>query len=171
MRTNGNFILLYVLLTIAQLIFCNYLNMSQFVIFTLLPGLILCMPLGVNTIFCMLIAFVTGLTVDWLGDGLIGLNALALVPVALLRKPLVSSIFGHDMVERQGSFSIYKNGLFDCAGATVIVTCLFLLVYIIADGAGTRPFWFNLVRFLCSGIVSSILCLIVLNVFNPRERR
>lgn len=171
MRTSKDYILLYILLTAAQLIICNYLQLSQFVVLTLLPALILCMPLSVGSILCMIISFVTGLTVDWLGDGVIGMNALALVPVALLRKPLVSAIFGHDMVERQGSFSIYKNGLFSCAGATIIMVILFMLIYIITDGAGQRPFWFNMVRFICSALSSSILCLIVLNSLNPRERR
>ena len=171
MRTSGDFIIYYILLTVAQLIFCNYLNMSQFVVFSLLPALVFCLPMQVRTFPAMLIAFVTALAVDWLGDGLIGLNALALVPVALLRNPLVAGIFGRDVVERKGSFSIYKNGLFSCTGAVVIVTSVFMLVYIIADGAGTRPFWFMLVRFICSVAASSVLGLITLNVLNPRERR
>lgn len=171
MKTSSDFILLYLLLTIAQLILCNYLGMTTLMLLTLLPAMVLCIPLSVGSVWAMLIAFATGLAVDLLGDGLIGLNAFALVPAALLRKPLVGSIFGRDMVERAGKFSIYKNGLFPCAGATVISTALFLVLYIFADGAGERPFWFNLVRFIISLPTSSALGLIVLNVLNPRERR
>lgn len=171
MRTSSDHIILYILMIVAQLIICNYLDMTQFVTLSLLPAMVLCIPLSLNTIWAMLIAFVTGLSVDFLGDGLIGLNAFALVPVAVLRKPLISSIFGRDIVERAGSISVHKNGLFPCAGATVISTALFLTLYIFADGAGERPFWFNLVRFICSILLSSIFCMIVFNVFNPREKR
>ncbi len=171
MKTNSYFTLLYVILTILQLVICNYLGLSQFLTLSLLPAMVFCLPLSVNTFWAMIIAFVTGLCVDGLGDGLLGLNAFALVPVALIRRPLVSGIFGSDVVERNGHFSIYNNGLFRCAGAVAICTAIFFFLYILVDGAGTRPFWFSLVRFLCSFLLSTVFGVIVLNVLNPRERR
>lgn len=78
-----NFGLIYFLLVIGQIILCNFTNLGPYVTLTMLPAMILCMPLTVSTPLCMITAFVTGLSVDWLAEGLVGINAAALVPVAL----------------------------------------------------------------------------------------
>ena len=170
MKTSRDFILLYLLLLIAQLVICNYLYLSQFVVLSILPAMILCIPLTVNSVSALVIAFATGLVTDLLGDGLAGLNILALLPVAAFRKPLIGSIFGYDIVERQGRFNIRNNGFFPCMGAVLIMTALFMAAYIFADCAGTRPLWFLAVRWVASTAASGLLCLIVFNTLNPRER-
>lgn len=171
MKIQGNYIVLYILLLILQLVICNYLYISPLLVLTLLPVAVFCLPAELPTVWAMLIAFVSGLLVDLLGDGLIGLNALAAVPVALVRRPLLASIFGNDVVERGESISIYKNGLFRIAGALGIVISLFLLVYLFADNAGTRSFWFNLLRFAVSFPSSLLAGLLCFNALNPKEKR
>ena len=74
MKTEQNFRLLYVLMLICQVILCNYTNLGPFIMLTLLPAMILCIPTGINTTVCLFIAFASGLTVDWLADGLLGLK-------------------------------------------------------------------------------------------------
>ena len=106
-----NFGLLFFLLVIGQVILCNFTNLGPYVTLTMLPAMILCVPLTVSTPLCMILAFATGLTVDWLAEGLIGINAAALVPVALLRKPLVRFFLGEDLITRGDSFSFRKNGI------------------------------------------------------------
>ena len=83
-----NFGLLYFLMVLGQMVLCNFADLSPYVMLTMLPAMVICIPLTVSTPLCMLIAFATGLSVDWLSEGLIGINAAALVPVALMRKPL-----------------------------------------------------------------------------------
>jgi hypothetical protein len=156
----ADFYLVYALLTVVQMVICNYFHLTAYVMLSILPVMVLCIPTRVSTIGAMLIAFVTGLAVDLLSEGLLGLNALALVPVALARKGVVSLIFGEDLFVRHEDFSIRKHGLGKVAMAIFLVQALFLLVYIWADGAGTRPFWFNAARFgasLAAGIAVSLL--------------
>ena len=59
-----NFGLLYFLMVLGQIILCNFTNLGPYVMLTMLPAMILCVPLSVSTSACMLLAFVTGLSVD-----------------------------------------------------------------------------------------------------------
>ena len=94
MRANQNFRILYILLLICQIVLCNFSPLGPYIMLSLLPAMILCVPLTVGTAACMFIAFASGLTVDWLSEGLIGINAASLVPVAHARKGIIRIFFG-----------------------------------------------------------------------------
>ena len=40
----NNFTVLYVLLVAAQMLICNYLHLTPYIMLSLLPALILCLP-------------------------------------------------------------------------------------------------------------------------------
>ena len=84
MKATQNFWIYYFLLLIGEVILCNYFPFSTYVVLSMLPAMMLCIPLTVGTAGCMLIAFGSGLAVDWMSEGLIGINAAAAVPVAKL---------------------------------------------------------------------------------------
>ena len=138
---------------------------------TLLPAMILCIPLTISTIGCMLIAFASGLAVDWLAEGVIGLNAAALMPVALLRKSFVRIYFGEDLITRKDSFSLRKYGIAKVSAALFSALAVFLLIYITLDGAGTRTILFNLIRGGITLILSYLVSLIVVNSLTPDDRK
>ncbi|MBQ3245269.1 MAG: hypothetical protein IJB06_00995 [Bacteroidales bacterium] len=166
-----NFGLLFFLLVIGQVILCNFTNLGPYVTLTMLPAMILCVPLTVSTPLCMILAFATGLTVDWLAEGLIGINAAALVPVALLRKPLVRFFLGEDLITRGDSFSFRKNGIGKISMLTITSLVVFLGIYVILDGAGTRPTWFNFTRLGVSLLCNCLLSLIVTNILTVDDRK
>lgn len=170
MRTQS-FGLLFILMVLGQMILCNFAGFSPYVMLSMLPAMIICVPLTVSTPLCMLIAFVTGLSVDWLSEGLIGLNASSLIPVALMRKPLIRFFLGEDLIVRSDSFSIRKNGLGKISLVMGVSLMIFLGVYIFLDGAGTRPFWFNLTRFWVSFACNMVLALIVTNILTVDDRK
>lgn len=155
----------YLLLLVAQLVLSNYAVFTPYLMISILPAMVLCIPSRVGTVGAMLIAFASGLTVDLLSEGILGLNALALVPVALVRTPVIGSIFGRDLFARKEDFSIRKNGLMQVFLAVLLVQVLFLAIYVWTDSAGTRPFWFNAARFgvsLAAGLAVSVPALQVL---------
>jgi len=170
-NSSSSFGLLYILLVAIQLVIFNYINLSPLVTISLLPVIVFCIPLTKGTIPTMIIAFITGLAVDFLGDGLLGLNAASLVPVAFCRITIVRSVLGKDLVIRQDSFSIKKCGFSKILSAVFFVTIIYLTPYILADGAGTRPLWFNLARFGLSSAASMIVGLIALHVLTKEDRR
>ena len=96
MKSAQNFGLLYTLLVICQILICNYFQFSPYAMISILPVMTLCMPLNISTVRCMLTAFVSALAVDWLSEGIIGLNAASILPVALLRLMSLSGPFAPD---------------------------------------------------------------------------
>jgi hypothetical protein len=57
------------------------------------------------------------------------------------------------------------------AAALFLSLLIFLVIYIWADGAGTRPLWFNGLRLLASLGASFLLSLLTLNVLAPDPRK
>ncbi|MBO5814809.1 MAG: hypothetical protein J6R30_01690 [Bacteroidales bacterium] len=171
MRMNQHFGILYVLLLICQIVLCNFSPLGPYIMLTVLPAMILCIPLKISTAACMLIAFGSGLAVDWLSEGIVGLNAASLIPVALARKPIARIFFGEDLLARKDSFSFNKYGAAKISAAILSVLTIFLAIYIFLDGAGTRPAWVNLAYFGASLVCNWILCLIVTNILTPDDRK
>lgn len=171
MKNGNNFKLLYCLLLICQIVLCNFSPLGPYITLSLLPAMIFCIPMSVSTAVCMIIAFGSGLAVDWLSEGLIGINAASLVPVALARKSIVRIFFGEDLITRGDSFSVNKYGTAKVSAALMSSIAVFLLFYVILDGAGTRPMWFNLAYFGASLLCNWILALLVAHLLTPDDRK
>ena len=170
MRKNSYYFVFFLLVAVQMLI-CNYLNLSAYLMLSILPMMILCVPLRLPTFWTMLLAFLTGLAVDLLSEGLLGLNALALVPVAFVRKEVIRLIFGDELFARKEDFSVRKNGFGKVAAAIFLVQALFLGIYIWADGAGTRPLAFNAIRFGVSLAAGWALSLLIIDILAPDTRK
>lgn len=171
MRTNQNFGLLYVLMLLCQIALCNYSPLGPYIMLSMLPTMVFCIPLKVSTTMCMFIAFLSGLAVDWLSEGLIGINAAALLPVALARNGIIRIFFGEDLLSRSDSFSFGKFGTVKISAALMTAIAIFLAVYIVLDGAGTRPMWYNLTYFGASLICNWLLALPVTHLLTPDDRK
>ena len=171
MKASQNFGILYVLLIICQVLMSTYTQLGPYIMLSMLPAMILCIPTGVKTSICMLIAFVSGLTVDWLSEGFIGLNTAALLPVALLRKGIIRIFLGEDIINRNDTFSIRRNGLGKVSLALISSVSVFLAIHIFLDGAGTRPMWFCLTRFGASLACNWLIGLLVINILTPDDRK
>lgn len=171
MKTTQHFSILYILLAIAQVVICNYFRISPYITLSILPAMVLCIPLHKSTVSAMVIAFATGLAADALSEGVLGLNTLALVPVALMRKTVIMITMGRQALEKDEPFSIRYEGLGKVSLAIIMVQAVFLAIYITADGAGTRPFWFNATRFGASLASSYLLSLLAVHILNSEDRK
>lgn len=171
MRTYQYFPLIYVLVLICQVFLSNYTNLGPYVMLTMLPAMLLCIPTSVSTVTCMLIAFASGFATDWLAEGILGLNVAALLPVAVMRKGLIRIFLGEDIIARNDSFSIRKNGIGKVTFALLTASAIFLAIYIFLDGAGTRPFWFCSIKFGVSLFLNWALGLLVINTLTIDDRR
>lgn len=167
----NRFVLTYVLLVIAQMLLCNYFHFTPYIMLTILPIMVFCIPTRVSVFWTLLIAFVTGLAVDYFAEGIIGLNAAALLPVAILRRTLIEAIFGPEPFEQEENITVKKYGLAKVSLAIFIITAIFLLIYNIADCAGTRPFIFILGKVCLSLLASYILSLLAINLLSYDDRR
>lgn len=171
MRGNQNFGILYTLLVIAQILLCNYGQFNPYVLLTILPAMVLCIPPGISTISGLLIAFASGLSIDWLSEGLLGLNTAAVLPVALLRKGIIKIFLGEDLISRGDRFSYRKNGFAKISLAQSVCLAVFLTLYIILDGAGTRPVEFCLLKGGISFVCNFLLAIMITNILSPDDRK
>ena len=171
MKVSQNFGILYVLLVICQVLMSTFTQLGPYIMLSMLPAMILCIPTGIRTSICMLIAFASGLSVDWLSEGFLGLNVAALLPVALLRKGIIRIFLGEDIINRNDTFSIRKNGLGKVSLALITSISVFLAIHIFLDGAGTRPTWFCLTRFGVSLACNWFVGLLVINILTPDDRK
>lgn len=157
----GRFVLLCFVMLAAQVVFNKFFGLSMYVMFSLLPAIIMMMPRNYRGVVLMLIAFATGFVVDFFSGGLLGLSSLALVPVALARRPLSGLVFG-DGVEAGIDIQTLKRITFQKEILLFFMSCaLFFIVYVWADSAGTVAFWRALLRIVLSTVVSVPLCMYV----------
>jgi len=166
---NTRFLTTFLLLLLVQICIANFFRLSQYVMLSILPAMILLIPIRHGTIPALFIAFATGLAVDLLSDGLLGLNVFALVPVAFCRVGIIRLIFGDEVFARKEDISIPRQGLWKMSVAIIMAQALFLILYIWADGAGTRPLWFSGIRFAASLAGGYILSIFVANILAPER--
>lgn len=165
------FALTYILLAVAQMLLTNYFHFTPLCMVTILPVMALCIPTKIDTLWAMVIAFVTGLAVDLFAEGAIGLNALAMVPVAYLREGLIGTIFGPEPFEHKENLTTKKYGFARISFAILLETVLFLVIYITADCAGTRPLWFMGTKLGLSLLASYIVSVLIVNLLSYDDRR
>lgn len=166
-----NFFLRYMVLLVVQILLCNFFHLTPYIMLSILPAMVLCIPARLGTIPALFIAFASALAVDVLAEGLPGINVLALVPVAYCRRGIWRLIFGAELLARGEDFSIGKNGAAKVIFSIFLAQSLFLLVYIWADGSGARPFVFNLLRFVFSLAAGILVSFPVAYVLCPDDRK
>lgn len=158
------FFFTFIILLIVQICIFNYFRLSQFVILSILPVMILLIPIKNSTTRALIIAFLTGLAADFLADGLLGLNVLALVPVAFARNGIIRLVCGTETFAREEDITIPRQGVWKMSIAIVMALSIYLAIYIWADAAGTSPFWFCLTRFGASLMAGSLVSLFVADI-------
>ncbi|MCQ2130671.1 MAG: hypothetical protein MJY94_04700 [Bacteroidales bacterium] len=166
---NGKYALTYLLLLLAQICISNYCNFSWYLYLSILPVMAFLVPIRFNAVVAMLIAFASGFAVDLLSDGVIGLNTLAIVPVAMMRRGIVSLVYGGEFFARQENLSMSRHGVFKMVFSIILSQAVFLAIYFIVDSAGTRPMWFDLTRFGISFVAGCLVSLVVANILEPEK--
>ena len=124
----------FILLFVVQLLVWNYSNFLQYVFIVFLPVMLLCLPIE---------------------RGSISLMPLALVPVAALRRTVIQLVFGNEILARGEELSFHRQRYTKFATATLMLTSVFLLVYLWVDGAGMYSLGFLALKYVISLLVST----------------
>ena len=164
------FILTWIILLVVQMFLCNYFQFTPIITLSILPALIVFLPLSVGAVASLIIAFAAGFAIDFFADGVIGLNIFALVAVAALRRPILRLVFGSELFSRGEEISIRRNGFLPVSLVIVFAEIVFFTLYTIADGAGTKSFFFNFGRIILSTLTSYILCMVAADALMSENR-
>lgn len=154
---DSRYFLLFLILVVAQILLNDFLNLSQYLVLSILPMLILCLPIRFGTISTMIIAFLTGFAVDFFSSGMIGMTSLALVPLALMRRGIIVLVFGEEVYSRGENISMRRQGVLKMGLGILIASAVFFTILIAVDLAGTHSFWFFLLKLALSCLVSTIV--------------
>lgn len=154
-------IIIYAILLVVQVLICNYANLSQYIVLSFLPALVLCLPVQTRPLIAMVAAFAMGLAVDFFSTGMLGLMSVALVPVAASRRLIIRIVFGQELFARNENINIHRHGLPKLALAVLISQALYFIIFTVVDCAGTRSFWFCLLRTVLSVLVSTLVSVLV----------
>ena len=161
------FAIIFAILTVVQIVLCNYLNLSRFVVLSILPVLVLMLPIRWGNIPMMFAGFALGFVVDFFSTGMLGLTSVALVPAALSRNGLVMLLFGDELGTREGDLGASRFGIPKFVLATLMMCALYFAVYVWVDAAGTLGFWAMALRFALSVLVSTPVCILVARILRP----
>lgn len=169
-RTVIHTIVISVILVICQGIIDGYLDLSHYLILSCLPFIILSLPFKIGTPAVMLIAFFVGLGADFLGGGILGINAGALTGAAFLRKGMMSASINAEIYEKEprptpGITGYQKFSLF-----SLLFTTAYLVFYILLDSAGVAPLLFNMTRLAISIVADVLLSAALFFICNHGER-
>lgn len=167
----GNFFLVYSIILMAQVLLNGLLDFTQLFTPALLPAMVLCIPLEIGMPATLLIAFASGFLADFFSSGMIGLTCAALLPAAFFRDVFLRICFDSETYARINSLSVKRMGLGRIIACASMMTGLFLLIYIWIDGAGTRPFLFNLGRFFISAIGNTLFNILVVDLLLSQNDR
>ena len=154
-------IFFFVLLFLLQLVFSDYVHLGPWVCLSIIPLLILCIPLSRSPHAVLLIAFALGLGLDILSDGVPGLNAFAAVLAAAPRKFFYRILVNADRQDKTEVPKIREVGLMKYLKYLGVIMAIYLAAYILVDCVSFRPPVFLLGRFLISWVASTALCLLL----------
>lgn len=167
---NRHFSIVFAVMLLLQLVLVKYCQIGHMIYISILPAMILCQPTSRPTPLVILLAFLTGMCVDLLADGVVGLNTAALLPLALIQKPVIRLMIDEDVVERHYSFSFFRHGYIRVGGALLVMTLLYMILYMVLDNAGDRTAGFVILRIFLSSLVSMIFAMVATAMLSPKQK-
>ncbi|HIZ85545.1 MAG TPA: hypothetical protein IAC04_03545 [Candidatus Coprenecus stercoravium] len=171
MNGTVRYLLLALLLLIAQGALDNYVNLSVYIDIALFLFLILVLPAGTGTVPAMLTAFAVGLLVDVLGNGIPGLTSAALTAAALCRRQILNLTVPKDFSGKDGKASVEDMGISRFSVYSAVFTLIYLLVYILLDNSGIRPFWPNMARLSLSLVINTAITTVLFAASRDSRKR
>lgn len=155
-----------VMLLLIQVILGGYVNIWPVLYIAIFPQLFILLPHSMDKGSMLVSAFILGLGVDFLSDGVLGLNAAALVAMAYFRTPVLKLVLSRANIENNDTIPLTYRYIELPKLFIIAFLChlVFFIVYVSLDSAVSFTFGYTLLKItLCTAINSiiSILCNII----------
>lgn len=165
------YIVVGVLLIIAQGALDNYVNLSTYVDISLPLFIILMLPYRMGTVPAMLTAFATGLVVDVLGNGILGMTSAALTATALCRRGILLLTTAHETSVKEGRPSMESIGIRRFILYSIPLTLIYIIVLILIDNSGFKPVGTCVLRMSLSLVTDTALMTALYAVISDNRRK
>lgn len=162
-------IIYVIILTAIQILMDNYLDLGVYVYLFIIPYFILLLPYKYKTISTMLIAFLLGLFVDFLSNGVLGLNAAALTAMALTRQSFLKLVVNEQSMGKYDTPAIKDIGFIGYAIFITLSYLVFFIFYVLFDSLGSGHILLSLLKILISTIANTVLIIILSYIIQQRR--
>ncbi len=162
-------IIRFILLIILQVLIFNNMNPGGIVSPQVYITFILLLPVRINKSFMLILAFSTGLTIDYFANTL-GLNAAACVAIGFIRPGLIKLLFhSHEFIaDEEPSPAII--GLSGFIRYTIILVFVQQLIIVFLEMLSFRNFWHNITDIIIGTIFSTILINIIVLLTTKKNK-
>ena len=162
------YIFLGVMLLLIQLLISGYLNIWPMVYLAVFPLLLITIPYNCNRTLAICIAFVYGLVIDLLSDGVPGLNASAAVALTYFRPLFYRLVIPKSTLENLTDITTRYVSTAQFLLVAVLCYSIFFVFYIILDAWGYFSFFYTFARFILNIIVNTALALLLWKSLNSQ---
>ena len=152
--TGARFIIFTIITLLVQIFIAEFINLHQMVYIVITPLPVLFLPYNYSKSLTMVFAFIIGLLTDLSYDGVMGLNAAALVAVVL--KLIVSKATRENLSEISSATA--GKGAF--ALVSLALCSVFFLFYIALDNVLYFSFAYTLARFIINVLLNTFIIML-----------
>lgn len=162
---------MFIVLVLAQAIVFNHLTLWGVAIPLVFIYWILSLPVTIDTIMMLSLAFLMGLTVDIFSDTP-GQNALACTIIAAIRKPVLRLYFPREEDLTDPEPSIVSLGGSIYMKYVITITTIYCTIFFLIESFTFFNFWRLVLQIICSSILTFILILAIDSITHiTREKR
>ena len=160
----------FVILILVQVLVFNNMNLGGYLHPYIYVLFILLLPVNINRSLLLILAFFTGLTIDYFA-GTLGINAAASVLVAYLRPGTIRLFFGNQEFTSGESIGLTSVGIFGFFKYSIVLIFMHQLLLFYLEVLSFNHFFFTLNKVLLSTLLSTFIILITMLIFSKRSKK
>ncbi len=168
MHRAGYYILLFAVAALLQTFFFNNLALGACFAPMVYVVFVMMLPINTPSIVVLLSGLVMGVVMDF-SMGTAGLNAIATLAVAYLRRPLLNLTLGAEVVRDGGIPSVLRMGMRPFLHYLIGMVVLHNLIFFGFEAFTTSYLWYQLLRFVVSSLSSILFVWLLMLLFTPKH--
>lgn len=168
MHRAGYYILLFAVTALLQTFLFNNLSLWPCFAPMVYMAFVIMLPMNAPSIAVLLSGLVMGLTMDFT-MGTAGLNTIATLAAAYLRRPLLNLTLGAEIVRYGGIPSVARMGMRQFVQYLTIMTMLHGVIFFGFEAFTTAYIGYQLLRLVVSTIASTLCIGLITLLFTPKN--
>ena len=154
------YIILGAFLVLIQILISGYINIWPMLYIAVFPFVIIILPQQINKFLLLPVAFLLGIAVDFISDGIPGLNAAALTALAFFKDPILKLLLSRTALENLSGVTEYTLGSSKFLLYTILMYSIFFLFYMGLDSFGYYSFGYTALRLIINVIANSFIAIL-----------
>lgn len=168
MHRAGYYILLFAVTALLQIFFFNNLSLWSCFAPMVYMAFVAMLPLNAPSIVVLLSGLTMGVVMD-VTMGTAGLNTIATLAAAYLRRPILNLTLGAEVVRDGGIPSVSRMGSRQFWQYLTALMVLHSVLFFGFEAFTTAYFWYQFLRFVVSTAASIIFIGLIVALFTPKN--